>query len=174
MNRSIIAGIRAFLKTDQRLWDEQLSAISCALRNSLHQSIKCSPYFATFGFNMITHGDSYKLLRNIQLLNEHTSPLPREDQLALLRGELRQNIAKAYDINRSQYNLRSRPINFSVGQIVFRRNFAQSNAEKRFNAKLAPLYLKATVKSRVGNHYYLLEDVDGKSSGTYHAKDIRS
>lgn len=37
VNRSIIAGIRAFLKKDQRMWDKHISAISCALRNSLHQ-----------------------------------------------------------------------------------------------------------------------------------------
>lgn len=155
------------------MWDEQISAISCALRNAVHQAIKCSPYFATFGLNMITHGDSYALLKNIHLLDESIQPIRREDQLAVLRKDLRDQIAKAHVINRDHYNLRARPIAYSIGQIVFRRNFAQSNAEKRFNAKLAPLFIKAKVKSKVGNNYYILEDIEGNSVGTYHAKDMR-
>lgn len=64
VNRSILAAIRSYLKQDQRLWDQNLSAISCSLRNSLHQSIRCSPYKAVFGFEMITHGSSYALLKS--------------------------------------------------------------------------------------------------------------
>lgn len=109
VNRSIIAGIRAYLKGDQRMWDEHLSYISCALRNSVHQSIKCSPYYATFGFNMITHGDSYALLNNLHLLEESDVQLERQDQLQLIRKDLRKHIASAYDTNKSQYNLRARP-----------------------------------------------------------------
>lgn len=173
VNRSIISAIRSYLKQDHRQWDENISAISCALRNSVHQAIKHSPYFATFGFNMITHGDSYQLLRNVQLLDEPMVQLRREDQLTLIRKELRRNISQAYDTNRRQYNLRSRPISYTVGQAVFRRNFAQSNAARSFNAKLSPLFVKATVQSKVGNNYYILKDVEGTSTGTYHAKDMR-
>lgn len=173
VNRSIIAAIRAYLKEDHRMWDVHLSSISCALRNAFHQSIKCSPYFATFGFNMITHGDTYNLLKNVQMLNEPLSPLNREDQLTLLRKELRKNIAIAHATNRDQYNLRTRPISYSIGQTVYRKNFSQSSTEKSFNAKLAPVYVKAIVKSKLGTNYYVLEDVEGKSTGTYHAKDMR-
>lgn len=36
VNRSLIAGIKSYLKYDHREWDAHLSAISCALRNSYH------------------------------------------------------------------------------------------------------------------------------------------
>lgn len=173
VNRSIIASIRAYLKTDQRLWDVNLSFISCALRNAVHQAIKCSPYFATFGFNMVTHGDTYNLLKNLNMLNEPTTTINREDQLQLIRAELKANIEKAYNHNREQYNLRTRPITYTVGQVIYRRNFAQSSAEKNFNAKLAPLYLQAKVRRKVGNVYYELEDMNGNIIGTFHAKDMR-
>lgn len=173
VNRSIIASIRAYLKSDQRLWDEYLSYISCSLRNSIHQATKCSPYFAVFGLNMITHGETYALLKNIKALDEPFSYISREDQLQLIRKEIKNNISKAQETNRDQYNLRTRPINYTVGQSVFRRNFAQSNAEKKFNAKLAPIFLPAKIRKKVGNVYYELEDLDGKLLGTYHAKDIR-
>ncbi|XP_059221445.1 uncharacterized protein LOC131996036 [Stomoxys calcitrans] len=160
VNRSMIAGIRAFLKKDHKMWDEHLSSISCALRNSVHHTIKCSPYFATFGFDMVTHGDSYRLLRNVHMLDESHSTLKREDQLALLRKDLRENIAKAHATNRDRYNLRTRPVSYSVGQTVFRRNFSQSSAEKQYSAKFAPVFVKAVVKSKLGTNYYVLQDVD--------------
>lgn len=80
---------------------------------------------------------------------------------------------KSYNINRERYNLRTRSIVYTAGQVVYRRNFAQSSAEKKFNAKLAPLFLPAKVRKKVGNVYYELEDLDGKFMGTYHAKDMR-
>lgn len=174
VNRSIIAGIRSFLKDDQRLWDENISSISCALRNSFHQAIKCSPYHALFGMDMITHGSSYKLLAKTKLLSESINPLTRDDQLAILRKDLRKNMQEAYESNKNRYDLRTRPNSFSIGQEVFRRNFSQSNFEKRYNAKLAPVFIKSKIREKIGNHYYVLEDSNGKVAGTFHAKDIRS
>ena len=173
VNRSIISGIRAYLKKDQTLWDEKLSYISCALRNSIHQSIQCSPYRAVFGQEMITHGSSYKLLKNLNLLNEPTLKLNKDDQLYLIRHDIQKYISKAYDQYKAQYNLRTRPISYSTGQIVFRRNFAQSNFAKQFNAKLAPSFIKSKIIEKIGNHYYIVEDMEGKLIGTYHAKDLR-
>lgn len=69
--------------------------------------------------------------------------------------------------------MRARPISFDVGQTVFGRNFSQSSQEKKYNAKLAPIFIKAKIREKIGNHYYIIEDPDGKVLGTYHAKDIR-
>lgn len=157
VNRSLIAGIRTFLKNDQKEWDRNLSYISCALRNSIHQSIHCTPYHALFGFDMATHGSTYSLLRNIRLLNEPTTALCRDDQLLLLRINLQKRIKEAFKINQAQYNLRTRQQTFNVGQHVYRRNLSQSSLEKNYNAKLAPLFVKAIIRKKLGSHYYLLE-----------------
>ncbi|XP_065365361.1 uncharacterized protein LOC135958385 [Calliphora vicina] len=91
-----------------------------------------------------------------------------------LKTKILQNEAQYPDIKIvEKYDLRTRPIAFSVGQEVYRRNFSQSNFEKRYNAKLAPVFLKAKIREKVGNHYYVLEDTNGKVVGTFHAKDIR-
>lgn len=174
VNRSLIAGIRAYLKQDQRQWDEKLSHISCALRNSIHQSTKCSPYHALYGFDMITHASSYDLLRKLKLLNEPSVSLSNDDELQIIRQDIVKHIKQAYDRNQATYNLRARPQNFSVGQIVYRRNFAQSSQEKAFNAKLAPMFLKAKIREKLGQQYYILEDMEGKLIGTFHGKDMRS
>lgn len=128
VNRSLIAGIRAYLKSDHAKWDEHLSAISCALRNSCHQAINISPYHALFGFDMVTHGSTYALLRNLKLLEEPSYPLSREDSLQLIRKEIQKHINTAYEQNKHYYNLRTRSQSFTVGQEVLRRNFVQSNA----------------------------------------------
>lgn len=174
VNRSVIAGIRAYLKSDHRLWDENLSKISCALRNSYHQAIQTTPYHAMFGLDMITHGSSYTLLKNLHLLNEPTYHLSRDDNLSLIRLNLRKHIREAYEVNRKQYNLRARPVNFNIGQEVFRRSFAQSSSEQKFIAKLSPLFIKCRIREKLGKHYYLIEDLQGKIVGTYHAKDLKS
>lgn len=108
------------------------------------------------------------------MLNEPTTILSNDDRLQLMRQDIRKYIKTAFDANRHNYDLRSRARDFAVGQMVYRRNFAQSCFEKSFNAKLAPVFIKAKVKEKLGKHYYILEDTDGKSSGTYHAKDIRT
>lgn len=174
VNRSLIAGIRAYLKSDHRQWDNNLTAISCALRNSYHQTINSSPYRALFGFNMATHASTYQLLKTVKLLDEPSAILSRDDNLQLIRQNLRKHIKEAYENNKSRYNLRTRLPNFNIGQEVFRRNFAQSSAEKGFNAKLSPTFIKSKIREKLGNHYYILEDMQGKAVGTFHAKDIRN
>ncbi|XP_058982627.1 uncharacterized protein LOC131804166 [Musca domestica] len=123
---------------------------------------------------MVTHGSSYELMRNLKLLNEPSINLQRDDHLQLIRQNLRKYIKEAYEKNQHAYNLRTRPRAIDIGETVFRRNFSQSNLEKSFNAKLSPVFIKAKVKEKLGNLYYVLEDEDGKHSGTYHSKDIRS
>lgn len=174
VNRSLLAAVRAYLKADQTDWDKNISAISCALRSSLHQSLGVSPYKALFGLDMITHGADYRLLKDLSLLEEPVLSLKRADNLALLRKDLQVNIRHAYERNVAQYNLRSKPVSFKEGQEVFRRNFALSKFSQNFNAKLGPQFVKCRIRKKLGNSFYQLEDLQGKEIGTYHAKDIRS
>ncbi|XP_046808357.1 uncharacterized protein LOC124420191 [Lucilia cuprina] len=137
-----------------------------------------SSYHALFGFDMITHASSYELLRKLQLIDEPTAQISRDDNLRddnlqLIRKNLKKYIKEAYDKNTKQYNLKTRPQTFSINQEVFRRNFSESNMKKNFNAKLSPLFVKARIREKLGNHYYVLEDLQGKLVGTYHGKDIR-
>ncbi|XP_075162910.1 uncharacterized protein LOC142235545 [Haematobia irritans] len=117
---------------------------------------------------MVTHGSTFALLRNLRSVDEPTCRLSRNDQLQLVRNDVLKSIRKAYEMNQRQYNLRSRPQTFHVGQQVMRRNFVQSSLEKHFNAKLAPLFVKARIREKLGSNYYILEDLDGKIVGTFH------
>ena len=126
-----------------------------------------------FGFDMITHGSMYSLLKKLKLLDEPTANLCRDDSLQLIRKDLQKHLKNAYLKNQRTYNLRTRCQTFSIGQEVLRRNFVQSSMDKRFNAKLAPLFVKARIKEKLGNHYYVLVDLQDRPIGTYHAKDLR-
>lgn len=175
VNRSVNAALRAYVENDQREWDCHLSSINSALRNSIHQTTGYSPYFIVFGQHMITHGDNYALLKSINMTSEGlVETNHRYENILNVRDRVRTNLHKSFEQNKCRYNLRSRPIQYSVGQEVYRRNFAQSDMSKSFNAKLAKTFLRARVREKVGSSYYILEDANGKLIGTFHAKDIQA
>jgi len=98
---------------------------------------------------MINHGDDYKLLKEMSILEE--SPrLEREDHLQVIRQEIKKDSRKAY-----------------------KRNVHLSHFRNNFNKKLASQFSKCRVKQKRGNAYYILESPQGKEIGTY-AKDVRS
>lgn len=59
-NREIITKIRCFLEDhkDHSDWDKYVPQILSILRSDYHSSINCSPYYATFGQNMVQHGSA--------------------------------------------------------------------------------------------------------------------
>lgn len=173
VNRSVISGIKAYIHPNQTNWDEHLSKICCSLRSSLHTALNSTPYRLVFGQHMITNGSSYKLLRNLNLLEDRTILISKDDSLDIMRAKAKQGIQIQHDRNKKMYNLRSREVFFKVGQEVFRRNFQQSNFVKGFSAKLAPTFVKSRIRRVLGNTYYELEDLQGNIIGKYHAKDIK-
>lgn len=173
VNRSVISAIKAYVSQDQKDWDENLSRIACALRSTIHSSVGTSPYFMAFGQHMVTNGSTYKLLRNLSMLEDRTVNFNRADSFDVIRNKAAGVMRKQFERNERAYNLRSREVSYEVGQEVFRRNFRQSNFEQGYNAKLAPTFVRARIRQKLGNCYYELEDLQGRSIGNYHAKDIR-
>jgi len=76
--------------------------------------------------------------------------LSRTDEFQRIRSNIAKHLNRAYKTNQKFYNLRARPRSFEVGQEVVKRNFVLSNAANNFNAKLAPVGIKARVKERIG------------------------
>lgn len=172
VNRSIIAEIRLYLGTDQRKWDQHLSQVGVALKSSYHTSLGYSPYYVLLGQQMITHAKSYNLMKNLDLLEEGQDIIEKSDKLCLIRKLVSHNLEKAYEVNKKTYNLKTRPVNFSEGEIVFRRNFSKSNKATVYNSKLAPKFLKSKVLKKIGYCNYRLIDMDGKDVCVFHAIDL--
>lgn len=173
-NRSILDSIRAYISADHTAWDENLTEIMSALRSSYHQTIKMSPYEALFGHAMVQHGSEYKLLRKLNALNHSDLHIiHKSDKLQILHDIIRQNISQAHDCSAQKYNLRTRNVRFVVGQEVFYRTFPQSDFQKNFNYKFAPKFRKGRILKVLGNQRYEIGNLQNKSLGTYHTKDIK-
>lgn len=173
VNRSILAAIRAYIKTDHRSWDEKITQIASALRNTVHVSTGYSAYYIVFGRNMVTHASEYNLLRKLNAIGTDINITNPDDFSQLIADSVRRNLIKAHEKGVKTYNTRCKDVKFGPGQEVFRRNFTQSDFTKCYNAKLAKKFVKCRVRSKLGNSRYELEDMSGKLIGTYHAKDIR-
>lgn len=170
VNRSLLASIRAYVAEDHREWDVHLQSIASALRNAIHDSTKFSPFFLVFGSHMVTHGSDYELLRTLKANNE--IGITKSDRLNIAQEFVLKNLKEAYNRNCKTYNLRSKQRTFDVGQEVFVRNFAISDAGKRFVAKFAQKFIKAKILKQVGTVAYEIVDIKGKRLGIYHTKDI--
>lgn len=175
VNRSILSAIRAYVTDDQQNWDVNISAIASALRTAVHESTSYSPYFAVFGRNQVQHGSVYALMAALNLLpSSEISVLPFSDFNNILSSQIQDRLKRAHSKHEKTYNIRSKFVNFRPGQEVFRRNFAQSEFAKNFNAKLGKKFLKCRVVRKLGSSLYELEDMNGKAIPLkYHAKDLR-
>lgn len=173
VNRSVLAAIKAYISPDQDNWDANLSQISCALRSSHHTAVNNTPYRLVFGQHMLTNGSQYELLRRLNCLEDRSISFNREDSTNIMRDQATRCMQKQHTRNERIYNLRSREITFVEGQEIFRRNFQQSNFAKGFCAKLAPSFIKARIRKKLGSAYYEIEDMQGKFVGKYHAKDLK-
>ena len=174
VNQSILAAIRAYMKTDHRDWDLYLPEIESALRTSVHSATGVTPFCALFGYEMYTHGADYNLARRLSMLEDNELRIlnPKE-RLVLIRDKIEKNLNLAYEKGARQYNKRSRNINFVPNQEVYRRNFVQSRFKDNLNAKFCNKWVKSRVIKPVGNSSYELGDMQGRSVGIFHAKDIK-
>lgn len=171
VNKVVTTAIRATLKGKHTQWTENLQKIACAIRTSVHDSTKYTPYFLTFGRNMISNGMEYERLRKT-----NTSPqesLNDEDREKLYQ-EIRKNLADAYQKQSKYYNLRSNKNapSYQVGEKVLKKCTIQSDKSKNYCAKLAPKYTEAFVSRALGDSYELI-DKDNNVLGIYHANFLK-
>jgi len=148
VKRSVLQILRPTIATDQRNWDTQLSRIECALRNGLHESIGMEPYYAMFGSRMVTHGTAYPILRKLGGIQAGDPQISLPDKMELIRQKVTQGLNRTHERAEKAYNTRSKLVEFSVGQVVYRKKYKQSNKADGYNAKLR------------------------KSVGVFHAKDL--
>jgi hypothetical protein len=57
--------------------------------------------------------------------------------------------------------------------MVYKRNFVQSSAAAKYNAKLGPAYTPCTIVSRRGTSSYELVDEKGKKLGIFSTADLK-
>lgn len=164
-NKTIGTAIRCYVKENHREWDKFIPQIACSLNTATHSSTSMTPYFVNFGRQMVTSG------------NKPTSGEIEENRgeefFSSIRESVRKHLDKAHGVSKQRYDLRSRPIDYSVGETVWKKTFPLSDASRGFAAKLAPKFQKCVIKKKIGNSSYELVNDDGKNLGIFSAKDLK-
>lgn len=175
VNRVLVTAISSYIKDNHQVWDEHIAEIAQALRLAKHDSTEVSPAYLVFGRHVPVAGNFYASsatsndfsVKNNLFWAQEMSLLPE------LYDEVKGRLHKAYETNAKTYNLRKRPLRFSLGDIVWKRTYYLSDASKNFSKKLAPKYIACKVTKVISPLVYDLEDMDGQPLGKWHIKDLK-
>lgn len=124
VNGTLETMIRSFIKDNHRQWDENLTAIGCALRTAVHETIGYSPYFVNFVREHKISGEQHRTP-----FRESTDPdvikFEVEHRILGYRqmyAKNRQRLRQAQERNRRRYNLQRRNVTFNIRDSVWRKN----------------------------------------------------
>lgn len=169
-NKVIKTALRAYVDGNHKTWDVNVHQIACSIRSSVHDSTKQSPYFLNFGQEMVLIGDTHLL--DGKLSSFEIGKSDRLKHLEQIRKTIQENLENAYKTYSNRYNLRSRKVQFNVGDVVLKRNFQLSDAVKGYSSGLGKTFIKCKILKKVGTNCYRLSNMDGKDIGLFNVKDL--
>ena len=173
--RNVVQTISCYVKDNHKKWDQHLSEVQCALNTAVNDTTKFTPYFLMHGREMCVDGTLHNtdhIPKSQVTVGDSNSHAGKLQELNNIFQKVKGYMQKVHVKNEKHYNLRKRNDEFSVGQIVYKRTFFQSNADKHFSAKLAPRFVKCIVSEKLSPLVYKLKSMEGKALGTFHIKDI--
>lgn len=177
VNRNIITMLRAYVGENHREWDQRLAQVGFALRTAVHETTGHSPAFLNFGREPAASGEGSSLLVDqVPAVQEDcTVQTSRLQELRNLYQDITQKLRESHQKNSHHYNLRRRPQEFKVGDLVWKKNYTQSNAATYQSAKLNPRYVGPfTVVKKASHLVYSLKDGKGKAVGNWHVNDLKT
>uniref|UniRef100_A0A1Y1NGJ5 RNA-directed DNA polymerase n=1 Tax=Photinus pyralis TaxID=7054 RepID=A0A1Y1NGJ5_PHOPY len=175
VNRVLKTMISSYVDKEHRKWDEHLSALACALRTARHETTLHTPYFINFGRDMFLDGKEYQRVPQ-ELVSENTDDDlgDRNKVLHSMRKLVKENLVNAYSKSSQHYNLRRRDVSYEVNDLVWKRNYAISDAANYVTKKLSKRFEGPfRVKKKVGYCTYELEDELGNTKGLWHVVDLK-
>jgi len=119
---------------------------------------------------VVTHGTSYPILWKLGGIQAGDPQISLPDKTELIRQKVTQGLNRTHELAEKAYSTHSKLVEFSVGQVVKRKNYRQSNKDVGYNARLGPNRIRCVVLQRKGKSLYELGDAVGKSVGVFHAK----
>lgn len=174
-NKTIMTCVSSFIENDHRSWDVNLPKIQFAMNNSVNEVTGYTPSFLVHGRELVTCGSHYLDSE----LGDEVIFLPRDiycDNIGHLAGifnNVQASLYHAHLKNASRYNLRRKPAEFKINDIVWKRTYFQSDKDQHFSKKLAPKFVKCRITGKRSSLVYELEDMAGKNLGTWHIKDLK-
>lgn len=175
-NQTVETMIRSYVQANQKTWDQRIPEIQAALRTGVSEVTGYSPQFVVFGEELKLDGRDHQFDGNapeVEASDRAVFVATHRRRQALFE-DIRARMQEAHVQNKRRYDLRRRVEQFPVGTTVWRRNFVLSDAQKAFSRKLAPRWVGPfSVKQRIGQVSYLLEDGEGNESGPYHVEQLK-
>lgn len=176
-NQTLGTALSILAESDHRNWSKFLPQIQSAMNNSVNCATNYTPYFLMHGREQILDGDLHRIPIDNGDTHSERGTLPstyaqRLQSLANVYEQVSAALLKAYQTGANRYNLRRRNVTYQVGDVVWRRNFVQSNALNYFSQKLSPRFVQNVVVKKKSDLVYTLADLKGKISGDFHIKDI--
>lgn len=173
VNQDVKTMLRSYVSDNHKKWDQYLAKVGCALRTAMHETTGVTPFFANFGREHILTGDQHTNRLTTET-EEEITPSEREKEFKNIYKEIRRRLTLIHNRSKQRYDLRRRPVEFTAGTKVYRRNYVLSDASRNFNAKLAPRYVGPfIIKRKISPITYELMDEHQKSKGVWHVKDIK-
>lgn len=176
-NKTIGTAIRCYIGENHRNWDKHLPKIQLAIRTAVHAITGYSPFFLNNAREFVFHGTDYTLKKantsacDKDPVNQRTDFLERFSEIS---DDICARMMKSYQRNKHAYDKDKVVREFEVGEKVFKRNFAQSSAEKYFSAKFAPRFIPCIIAAKHSPISYSLQDADTKKDlGRWHVRDIK-
>lgn len=172
-NRSMKTMLSCFVKDNHKTWSKLLPKINCAVRTLANETTGLTPFFINFGREHIISGEDHTRPNMGQNQNRDYNSQAKEFES--LFEDVKKRLERAHERSKPRYNLRHRPVQFTVGAKVYRRNYVISSAAQDFNAKLAPHYCGPfIIKKKLGSVTYQLVDENNRDKGIWHVKDLKA
>lgn len=174
-NRVIVSCLSTFVDNDHRSWDTYIPKVQFAINNSVSEATGFTPSFLVFGRELVPCGSHYL----DSDLGAEVLFLPRDvyaENVGCLKevfSTVQERLWQAHVKNSAHYNLRRKPMEFNVGDVVMKRAYVLSDKDKFFSKKLAPKFIKCRIIDKKSPLVYVLADMSGKNIGTWHIKDIK-
>jgi len=149
MNQTVEQYLRIYCNYQQDNWYEYLSLAEFAYNNAYQSSIKCSPFYANYGFNPQFH-------INLRHTNSDNIPAKEHAERLLQHHEnLVENVKQAQNSQARYYDARHKRIEFAVNDKVWllTPNIRTERPSKKLDWKRLGPY---TITKRVGLQAYRL------------------
>lgn len=175
-NGVIKTALSIFAKGNHRTWDRDLPALEFALRTAPSNTTGFSPDILVYGRHLRAPGAPHPPSLYGQLSPfdsaQHLKMLTSDQRLIYQRAE--KAIEKAKQVQAKAYSSRRRQVLYSVGSLVWRKNFDKSSSIDFKTAKLLPRWVGPfKVKARLSDSQVNLEDLKGSDCGRWHVQHLR-
>lgn len=170
-NKTIVNAIRSYVseKPDQRTWDADLSALTCAINNHAHVATDISPYFSIHAHIMVLKGTDYVALIDSNAESSNNAQGEMVDKHSVVWQSVREHLLKAFNRVMKINNKKAGNKPFDLSKDTYLRNQKLSNASERYSKKLGLKYIPVDIIEQVGTNTFIVADKKGKILGKYHS-----